>query len=121
MRKSFTLDKANKKVMGVCAGIANMTGWDVTLVRVATVVAALIIHPLVIVYFVAGLVAKAAPGPASDRDRDRDEDDRPARRARMSTYEMKQTMGDFDRRLAEIDSCMASANSPLAREIEKLR
>ena len=43
------------------------------------------------------------------------------RRARMSTYEMKQTMGDFDRRLAEIDSCMASANSPLAREIEKLR
>ena len=39
----------------------------------------------------------------------------------MSTYEMKQTMGDFDRRLAEIDSCMASANSPLAREIEKLR
>jgi phage shock protein C len=119
MRKSFTLDKANKKVMGVCAGIANMTGWDVTLVRVATVVAALIIHPLVIVYFVAGLVAKAAPGQGSGRDRD--EEDRPARRARMSTYEMKQTMGDFDRRLAEIDSCMASANSPLAREIEKLR
>lgn len=117
MRKSFTLDKANKKVMGVCAGIANMTGWDVTLVRVATVVAALIVHPLVIVYFVAGLVAKAAPGPSSRRD----EEDRPASRARMSTYEMKQTMGDFDRRLAEIDSCMASANSPLAREIEKLR
>jgi len=119
MRKSFTLDKANKKVMGVCAGIANMTGWDVTLVRVATVVAALIVHPLVIVYFVAGLVAKAAPGPASSQGRD--EEDRPGRRARMSTYEMKQTMGDFDRRLAEIDSCMASANSPLAREIEKLR
>jgi phage shock protein C len=118
MRKSFTLDKANKKILGVCAGIANMTGWDVTLVRVATVVAALIVHPLVIVYFVAGLVAKAAPGPASTRD---DEEDRPARRARMSTYEMKQTMGDFDRRLAEIDTCMASANSPLAREIEKLR
>jgi phage shock protein C len=119
MRKSFTLDKANKKVMGVCAGVANMTGWDVTLVRVATVVAALIVHPLVIVYFVAGLVAKAAPGPAASGDRD--DADTPGRRARMSTYEMKQTMGDFDRRLAEIDSCMASSNSPLAREIEKLR
>jgi phage shock protein C len=120
MRKSFTLDKANKKVMGVCAGFANMTGWDVTLVRIAMVVTALIVHPLVIVYFVAGLVAKAAPGPAAS-GREPDQEDRPGRSARMSTYEMKQTMGDFDRRLAEIDSCMASANSPLAREIEKLR
>jgi phage shock protein C len=114
MRKRFHLDKANRKLMGVCAGIANMTGWDVTLVRVVTVVAALIVHPLVIVYFVAGLVAKTAP-------RDRHEDIAPAPRARMSTYDMKRTMGDFDRRLAEIDDCMASANSPLAREIEELR
>jgi phage shock protein C len=114
MRKRFTLDKANGKLMGVCAGIARMTGWDVTVVRVATVVAALIVHPLVLVYFVAAWVAH-------DRPRDRFEDDAPAPRARMSTYDMKRTMGDFDRRLAEIDSCMASANSPLAREIESLR
>ncbi|MBV9931498.1 MAG: PspC domain-containing protein [Alphaproteobacteria bacterium] len=115
MRKRFVLDKANGKVLGVCAGIARMTGWDVTIVRVATVVAALVVHPLVIVYFVAGLVAARA------EPRDRYDDDAPARRARMSTYEMKRTMGDYDRRLAEIDSCMASANSPLAREIEQLR
>jgi phage shock protein C len=115
MRKRFVLDKANGKLMGVCAGIARMTGWDVTIVRVATVVAALIVHPLVIVYFVAGLVAaKGAP-------RDRDAEDAPAPRARMSTYDMKRTIGDYDRRLAEIDSCMASAESPLAREIERLR
>ena len=114
MRKRFTLDKANGKVLGVCAGIARMTGWDVTIVRVATVVAALIVHPLVIVYFVAGLVA------AKD-DRDQRRDDEAAATRRMSTYDMKRTMGDYDRRLAEIDSCMASANSPLAREIESLR
>jgi phage shock protein C len=116
MRKRFTLDKANGKLMGVCAGFANMTGWDVTLVRVAMVVAALIVHPLVIVYFAAALIAKVSGG-----DRSRDTDDAPPARPRMSTYDMKHTMGDFDRRLAEIDSCMASANSPLAREIEKLR
>jgi len=115
MRKRFTLDKTNGKLMGVCAGLARMTGWDVTIVRVATVVAALIVHPLIIVYFAAGLVAaKADP-------RDRSVDDAPPRRASMSTYDMKRTIGDYDRRLAEIDSCMASAESPLAREIEQLR
>jgi phage shock protein C len=114
MRKRFTLDKANGKLMGVCAGIARTTGWDVTLVRVATVVAALIVHPLVIVYFAAAWLAPCGP-------RERHDEDAPVTRARMSTYEMKHTMGDFDRRLAEIDSCMASADSPLAREIEKLR
>jgi len=114
MKKRFTLDKANGKLMGVCAGVARMTGWDVTIVRVATVVAALIFHPVVIAYFVAALVAKPARAGLT-------EDDAPLARARMSTFEMKRTMGDFDRRLAEVDSCMASANSPLAREIESLR
>jgi phage shock protein C len=115
MRKRFTLDKANGKLMGVCAGLARMTGWDVTLVRIAMVVTALIVHPLVIVYFVAGLVAaKAEPRESGDGDA-------PAARARMSTYDMKRTMGDYDRRLADIDSCMASADSTLAREIERLR
>ena len=75
MKKRFTLDKANGKAMGVCAGIARMTGWDVTLVRVATVVAALIFHPLIIAYFVAALVAKPAA-------RDRIEEDSPVSRAR---------------------------------------
>jgi phage shock protein C len=116
MRKRFVLDKANGKLMGVCAGFARMTGWDVTLVRVAMVVTALIVHPLVVVYFVAGLVAaKADPRVRYD------DEEAPAPRPRMSTYDMKRTMGDYDRRLAEIDSCMASAESPLAREIEKLR
>ena len=116
MRKRFVFDKANGRVLGVCAGIARMTGWDVTIVRVATVVASLVVHPLIVVYFIAGLVAPKGDAPAG-----RFESDAPARRPRMSTYDMKRTMGDYDRRLAEIDSCMASANSPLAREIEALR
>src|SRR4051812_23372571 len=35
--KKFELDRANGKIAGVCAGIANMTGWDVTIVRVGMV------------------------------------------------------------------------------------
>lgn len=114
MRKRFTLDKQNGKLMGVCAGMARMTGWDVTVVRIAMVVSALIVQPLVLVYLAAAWIAPS-------ESRRRDEDDAPARSARMSTYEMKRTMGDYDRRLAEIDSRLASADSPLAREIEALR
>jgi len=33
----FRLDRANGRLMGVCAGIARRTGLDVTLVRVAVV------------------------------------------------------------------------------------
>ena len=115
MTKRFTLDKANGKLMGVCAGVARVTGWDVTVVRVATLVAALIFHPLIVAYFIAALVAKPGGRDALAMA------DAPPARARMSTYEMKRTMGDYDRRLAEIDTAMASANSPLAREIESLR
>ena len=32
------LVKGEKKIFGVCSGIANYFGWDVTLVRIGTVV-----------------------------------------------------------------------------------
>ncbi|MGL4541470.1 MAG: PspC domain-containing protein [Polymorphobacter sp.] len=38
LSKSFALDKANGRFLGVCAGIARFTGWDVTWIRVATAV-----------------------------------------------------------------------------------
>ena len=37
-RTRFYLDKRNKKIMGVCAGIANYTGLDVNLVRIGLIV-----------------------------------------------------------------------------------
>ena len=54
----FATDKANGKMMGVCAGLARSTGIDVTLVRIAAVVATLCLTGLTIpVYLVAGFVA----------------------------------------------------------------
>ena len=37
MNNSFTLDRRNGKIMGVCAGLSNRTGLDVTLIRIALV------------------------------------------------------------------------------------
>lgn len=37
----LTLDRANKKIWGVCSGLANWTGIDATIVRVVFVLATL--------------------------------------------------------------------------------
>ena len=57
-RRGFHLDKVNAKFMGVCSGIADSFGWDVTLVRVGFVAGTLLgFGSLLIVYLAIGLLA----------------------------------------------------------------
>jgi phage shock protein PspC (stress-responsive transcriptional regulator) len=57
-RRGFHLDKANAKLMGVCSGIADSFGWDVTLVRAGFVAGTLIgFGSLILVYLAIGLLA----------------------------------------------------------------
>jgi phage shock protein C len=109
----FHLDKTNGRVFGVCAGISNMTGWDVTLVRVAAAVLAVALPWTIIAYVVAALVAK---------------DTRPAWQregfgppARVTSRDVKAAMTGLDRRMAEVETYVATGNSSLEREIESLR
>ena len=56
--RGFRLNKQRGKVMGVCAGIADYFGWDVTLVRIAWVAGTLIgFGSLVLIYLAIGLIA----------------------------------------------------------------
>jgi phage shock protein C len=116
IRGKFTLDRENGKIMGVCAGIARATGWDVTLVRVGAVVVTLLgAFPWTLVaYGVAALVARP-PRQRFARDQ------APVRSGRLSTAEFAGSMRDIDRRLAEVETYVTSPNSGLAREIESLR
>ena len=60
MNGPFTLDKANGKVMGVCAGLADTTGADATLIRLAAILSLFVLGPIaLLLYIVAGLVAPA--------------------------------------------------------------
>ncbi len=122
-RTRFYRDKRNGKVMGVCAGIADYTGFDVTLVRVM-VVAAMLMSSLALLplYFITGWVADDKPREMALED---GEDTRfwqgvrasPARSARDIASRMRQ----IDRRLADIESYVTTENRSLAREIERLR
>lgn len=56
MNQSFTLDRHNGKIMGVCAGLSARTGMDVTLIRVAVVLLTLCaLGPIgIVTYLLAG-------------------------------------------------------------------
>ena len=58
---SYALDKNEGKMLGVCAGLARTTGWDPTIIRVATVAATLLLlGPVaIILYLATALIAEA--------------------------------------------------------------
>ena len=62
MNGPFTLDKANGKMMGVCAGLADKSGADATLIRLAALLTLFVLGPVaILLYLVAGLVAPTRP------------------------------------------------------------
>jgi phage shock protein C len=113
-RKTFRLDKSNGKFLGVCAGLANYFNIDVTLLRVGAVVVTLLgAAPwTIIAYFVAAGLGRNKAASATARE---------AVAPRTSTYEMRSTLTDIDRRMAEVESYVTSSNTSLAREIDQLR
>lgn len=122
-RTRFYRDKQNGKVMGVCAGIADYTGFDVALVRICFLAAVFMSGGSVLpFYFIAGWVAPTKP---RELDYDRSEDRQfwqgvrasPARAAQ----DIRSRFKDIDRRLADIESYVTTENRSLAREIEQLR
>jgi phage shock protein C len=57
------LDKDRAKLAGVCAGLADYLGWDVTAVRVVWIIATLFWAPVMVVtYVVAAWVFDPKPG-----------------------------------------------------------
>lgn len=53
----LSLNRANKKILGVCAGLADWTGIDVTVMRVFFVIATLLgFGSALLVYIALGLI-----------------------------------------------------------------
>ncbi len=122
-RTRFYRDKQNGKVMGVCAGIADYTGFDVALVRICFLAAVFMSGGSVLpFYFIAGWVAPTRPRALDVEDREERQfwqgvRASPARAAR----DIRSRLKDIDRRLADIESYVTTENRSLAREIEQLR
>ena len=122
-RTSFYLDKRNGKIMGVCAGIADYTGLDVTLVRIA-MVAAIILGSgaLLPVYFITGWIANDQPREIATDNKDERKFWQGVRASpSQSARDIRGRMREIDRRLADIEVYVTTENRSLAREIEELR
>jgi phage shock protein C len=121
-RTRFYRDKRNGKLMGVCAGIADYTGFDVALVRICFLATVFMSGGSILpFYFIAGFVSPDRP---YGFDRENSEERKfwqgvrasPARAA----SDIRSRFRDLDRRLADIESYVTSENRSLAREIDSL-
>ena len=122
-RTKFYLDKQNGKWAGVCAGIADYTGIDVTIVRIAFIVAAMMGSGFPIVaYFIIAWMAPTKPRDLYVEDPEQQKFWQGVRRSPRRTARLvKSRFRELDRRLADVEAYVTSSNSRLAREIEQLR
>ena len=121
-RTRFYRDKRNGKLFGVCAGIADYTGFDVTLVRVCFL-AALFMSGFGILpfYFIAGFVAPTKPEVLERVDREEQQFWQGVRASpARAASDIRSRFKDIDRRLADIESYVTTENRSLAKEIEAL-
>lgn len=122
-RTKFYLDKRHGKFMGVCSGIADYTGLDVTLVRIMFVSAVLMSGGSVLpLYFVAGFIADDKPRELAIGDQEEQRFWQGVRQSPTRTArDIRGRLRDIDRRLADVESYVTTENRSLAREIEQLR
>lgn len=122
-RTRFYRDKRNGKIWGVCSGIADYTGFDVSLVRICMVAAVFLSGGSTLPFYViAAMVTPDKPRELAVADREEQQfwqgvRASPARTARDISGRFR----DLDRRLADIESYVTTENRSLAREIDQLR
>ena len=122
-RTKFYRDKRNGKINGLCAGIADYTGFDVSLVRLFMLAALFLSGGSIIpFYFVAGWITPDLPSQLVVEDAQHQQFWQQVRRSPTRTArDIRLKMKEIDRRLADIESYVTTENRTLAKEIEQLR
>ena len=121
-RTRFYRDKRNGKIFGVCAGIADYTGFDVNLVRVCFLAAVFMSGGSVLpFYFIAAMVTPTKPREFEHTDREERQFWQGVRASpNRAARDIRSRFRDIDRRLADIESYVTTENRSLAREIDAL-
>lgn len=122
-RTRFYRNKREGKVLGVCAGIAEYTGIDVSMVRLMFLFTLFMSGGSILpVYFIAGMMAPDKPdefssAPVEEQKFWQGVRASPGRSARAIGGRLR----DIDRRLADIEHYVTTENRSLANEIDSLR
>jgi len=121
-RTRFYRDKRNGKVFGVCAGIADYTGFDVNLVRVCFLATIFMSGGSVLpFYFIAAMVTPTKPREFEHSDFEERHFWQEVRASpNRAARDIRSRFRDMDRRLADIESYVTTQNRSLANEIDAL-
>lgn len=121
-RTRFYRDTFNRKLMGICAGIADYTGVNSLWIRLAFLVSIPMTGGMILpIYFLAGLLADKKP-PHLYVDRQEQQFWQGVRQSpARTTREVRARFRDLDRRLADVETYYVSSNPRLSAEIERLR
>lgn len=120
----FYLDKQNRKWKGVCAGIADYTGVDVTIIRIGLVILTFVggFPWTLIAYWLTAWMAPVKPHEMVNETPEQTKFWQGVRASPARTVrDVRSRFREIDRRLAEVETYVTSSNSRLAREIEQLR
>jgi len=122
-RTRFYRDKQNGKIWGICAGIADYTGIDVTLVRLAFVGSVIMTGGGTIpFYVVARFLTPKKPSALYERNRDEQKFWQGVRaNPKRTARDVRSRFRELDRRLIDVETYVTSSDNRLAREIEQLR
>lgn len=117
----FYRDRRNGKIMGVCAGVADYFGWNVTFVRIIAVVALCWFSAATIIaYVVLGLVLPDKPERPYDWDTG-EEYWRSVRRSANDTFrDVRYRFRDMDAKLQRMEGYVTSGRYDLDREFRDL-
>ena len=122
-RTKFYRDKQNGKWLGVCAGIADYTGIDVTIIRIGMIVATFMGSGApILVYIAAGMISPVKPHELTYAAPDDAKFWQSVRASpRRTVRDVRSKFRDIDRRLADVEIYVTSSQGSLSREIDKLR
>lgn len=117
----FYRDPANGKLMGVCAGVADYFGWNVTVVRVLALLALVWLNVItVIAYVVLGKLLPIKPERPYTWDAG-DEYWQSVRRSAHATFrDVRQHFREMDLRLQRMESYVTSRHYDLDRKFRDL-
>ena len=125
---SFSLDRHDAKLLGVCAGLGKRFGIDPTFIRIGWIAVPLLtpidISTAVVAYAIAGIVGfvgRKRRDSQAERISDFERMDQVGKVRSPSVHAMRTELDPIDRRLMAIDDHLASPNHELAREIDALK
>ena len=117
----FYRDTRHGKLMGVCAGLADYFGWNVTLVRGLAIVALLWFNVVTLAaYLVLGFVLPTKPEALYDWDAD-EEYWRSVRRSAGDTFrDVRHRFRELDMKLQHMEGYVTSSRYDLDRQFRDL-